>query len=32
MEGETLGEPSEELRAQLAGTPVRLFAPLLALG
>ena len=29
--GELLGEPSEELRAQLANSPVRLFTPFLSM-
>jgi quinol monooxygenase YgiN len=31
VSGELLGEPSAELRAQLADTPVRLFTPFLSL-
>lgn len=31
VHGETLGEPSAELRAQMRGTPVRLFTPFLAM-
>ena len=31
VHGELLGEPSAELRAQLAGSPVRLFTPYLTL-
>ena len=30
VEGEVLGEPSDELRARLADSPVRLFTPLLS--
>jgi quinol monooxygenase YgiN len=32
VSGEVLGEPSPELRAALAGSPVRIFAPFLSLG
>jgi quinol monooxygenase YgiN len=31
VSGELLGEPSEELRANLAGSPVRLFTPFLTM-
>ena len=31
VEGEVLGEPSEELREKLAASPVRLFTPLLSM-
>ena len=31
VSSELLGEPSAELRAQLAGSPVRLFTPFLSL-
>jgi quinol monooxygenase YgiN len=31
VSGELLGEPSAELRANLAGSPVRLFTPLLSM-
>jgi hypothetical protein len=31
VHGELLGEPSAELRAQLAGSPVRLFTPYLTM-
>jgi quinol monooxygenase YgiN len=31
VHGETLGEPSAELRAQMDGTPVRLFTPFLSM-
>jgi hypothetical protein len=31
VHGELLGEPSADLRAQLAGSPVRLFTPYLTM-
>jgi quinol monooxygenase YgiN len=31
VSGELLGEPSDELRAKLAGSPVRLFTPFLSM-